>query len=304
MRPHAPPSATLRRARSARARRRPPGSAAKPPTQHGRLAPPSPRGQPPTSRRVGHRALGHRPAPLRIAAAATATASPVPQGAARQVRPRAAADACASARRSSGRDATRRTAAGPAHRCCASSAASRRCTRTTTARSSRASTRPCAPRRSRGACPWRAACPRPSTASICAPAPTHSTNHTAATPCALPSPRSAVHTLPRPPCPRRSPRRRACRVDGEAMIHAVSFANGHAEAYCNHYLRCDRYVHERAAQQNIYIRVRPTACPPPHACARARAQLSQNAPARADRRRARRARPLHARHCALLPLAV
>lgn len=40
------------------------------------------------------------------------------------------------------------------------------------------------------------------------------------------------------------------------MIHAVSFSHGAAEAYCNHYLRCDRYVHERTAQQNIYIRVR------------------------------------------------
>lgn len=45
--------------------------------------------------------------------------------------------------------------------------------------------------------------------------------------------------------------------DGEAMIHCVQFKEGAATAYCNHWVRCERFENERKAGHNIYIRVRP-----------------------------------------------
>jgi carotenoid cleavage dioxygenase-like enzyme len=39
-------------------------------------------------------------------------------------------------------------------------------------------------------------------------------------------------------------------------VHATQFKDGRAHSYANHYLRCDRFVHEREAGQNIYVRVR------------------------------------------------
>eukprot|EP00892_Ulva_mutabilis_P006059 jgi/Ulvmu1/3825/UM018_0036.1 len=44
-------------------------------------------------------------------------------------------------------------------------------------------------------------------------------------------------------------------VDGEAMLHGVRFENGQALSYCNHWLRCPRFVHEKEQGENIYIRI-------------------------------------------------
>ena len=47
-----------------------------------------------------------------------------------------------------------------------------------------------------------------------------------------------------------------CRVDGEAMVHAVMLADGEVVSYCNHWLKTPRFLHEEHAGQNIYPRVR------------------------------------------------
>jgi Retinal pigment epithelial membrane protein len=54
----------------------------------------------------------------------------------------------------------------------------------------------------------------------------------------------------------------SCRFDGEAMMHAISFSNGQARSYTNHWLRCKRYLYEKAAGTPLYLRVRtvPTTC--------------------------------------------
>eukprot|EP00892_Ulva_mutabilis_P010049 jgi/Ulvmu1/7416/UM036_0076.1 len=43
--------------------------------------------------------------------------------------------------------------------------------------------------------------------------------------------------------------------DGEAMIHCVQLKNGQATSYCNHWVRCLRFLKERKAGHNVYIRV-------------------------------------------------
>lgn len=47
------------------------------------------------------------------------------------------------------------------------------------------------------------------------------------------------------------------------MLHGVLFQGGEALSYCNHWLRCPRFVHEKEKGENIYIRVR-TARVRPH----------------------------------------
>ena len=48
-----------------------------------------------------------------------------------------------------------------------------------------------------------------------------------------------------------------CRFDGEAMVHTVNFADGKAKSYCNHWIRCKRFLYEKAASFNLFPRVRP-----------------------------------------------
>jgi carotenoid cleavage dioxygenase-like enzyme len=40
------------------------------------------------------------------------------------------------------------------------------------------------------------------------------------------------------------------------MVHAMEFKDGRALSYNNHYLRCERFVHEQEEGKNIYLRVR------------------------------------------------
>jgi carotenoid cleavage dioxygenase-like enzyme len=47
-----------------------------------------------------------------------------------------------------------------------------------------------------------------------------------------------------------------CRFDGDGMVHAVHFGEGKAKSYSNHWIRCDRFVEEREAGSNVYMRVR------------------------------------------------
>jgi carotenoid 9,10(9',10')-cleavage dioxygenase 1 len=39
------------------------------------------------------------------------------------------------------------------------------------------------------------------------------------------------------------------------MVHAVLFRNGRAQSYANHWLRCDRFLDELRAGENIYLRI-------------------------------------------------
>lgn len=39
------------------------------------------------------------------------------------------------------------------------------------------------------------------------------------------------------------------------MVHAVVLRDGKAQSYANHWLRCDRFLHEQKAGSNIYLRV-------------------------------------------------
>ena len=47
-----------------------------------------------------------------------------------------------------------------------------------------------------------------------------------------------------------------CRFDGDAMVHAIHFAGGKAKSYCNHWIRTQRYLMEKAAGFNLLMRVR------------------------------------------------
>lgn len=53
----------------------------------------------------------------------------------------------------------------------------------------------------------------------------------------------------------------AYRFDGDGMVHAVHFGEGKAKSYSNHWIRCDRFVEERDAGSNVYMRVRVLCCP-------------------------------------------
>lgn len=39
------------------------------------------------------------------------------------------------------------------------------------------------------------------------------------------------------------------------MVHAVYFGDGEAKSYCNHWIRCKRYLYEKAAGCNLFVRV-------------------------------------------------
>jgi hypothetical protein len=45
------------------------------------------------------------------------------------------------------------------------------------------------------------------------------------------------------------------RFDGEAMVHAIHIAGGEAKSYTNHWIRTKRYLYEKAAGFNLYLRV-------------------------------------------------
>jgi carotenoid cleavage dioxygenase-like enzyme len=56
------------------------------------------------------------------------------------------------------------------------------------------------------------------------------------------------------------------RFDGEGMVHAIRFGEGQAKSYTNHWIRCKRYLYEKAAGYNMFSRVRATAATgQPHA---------------------------------------
>lgn len=40
------------------------------------------------------------------------------------------------------------------------------------------------------------------------------------------------------------------------MVHSVLFQDGQAKAYSNHWIRCKRYLYEKALGSNLYVRVR------------------------------------------------
>jgi hypothetical protein len=40
------------------------------------------------------------------------------------------------------------------------------------------------------------------------------------------------------------------------MVHAVSFGSGQAKSYANHWIRCKRFLYEKAAGFPLFLRVR------------------------------------------------